>query len=158
MFIPVLKRVFRHVRYRWVVVGVAFLVLSAALLLPNWSVLWQILTSNSLSLLTKLEFFISLYASITTNFTMLSAGYLLLISFLFGVNVALLTFYIRRRQEMTNSKHIHIASIGGFVSAFLGIGCAACGSVVLTAVFSLFGAGSLIALLPLHGVNLPLLV
>ena len=74
-----------------------------------------------------------------------------MVAVLFGINIALLTYYIRRRQEKTGNTKASLASLGGIVSAGLGIGCAACGSVVLTSLLGMFGAGSLLLLLPLHG-------
>jgi len=153
----VIKRVFRHVRYRVGAAGVAFMALSAALLLPNFSVLSQIFLSNSISLKVKISFLLSLYGSLFTNFTFWSASYLILVAVLFGINVALLTFYIRRRQEVSGDKTAHVASLGGMISAVLGIGCAACGSVVVTAVLGLFGGGGLLLLLPLKGAEFGIL-
>lgn len=43
------------------------------------------------------------------------------------------------------------------VSGFVGIGCASCGSVILASVLSLVGAGGVVFLLPLHGVEFNLL-
>lgn len=153
MVLSVLKRVFRHVRYIVGASGVAFMVLSAALLLPNYDTLVQVLFSGTARLSIKISFVLSLYGSLLTNFTVFSALYLILISILFGINIALLTFYIRRRQEKSHNTTAHLASVGGMISAVLGIGCAACGSVVLTAVLSLFGASGLLLLLPFHGVE-----
>ncbi|MCA9353929.1 MAG: hypothetical protein KC877_00230 [Candidatus Kaiserbacteria bacterium] len=150
----VLTRVFRHRRYVFGAALVAFAVLTAGVMLPNWGILVQILFSGSIGLGAKLSFVFSLYGSIFTNFTVFSALYLLLIAVLFGINVGILTFYIRRRQtKRTEGAAAHLASIGGIVSAMLGIGCAACGSVVITAVLGLFGATGLLLLLPFHGIE-----
>jgi hypothetical protein len=89
-----------------VVAGVALMVLSAALLLPNQAVIMQIFSSDLISLSTKVSFVLSLFGTIGTNFTLLSAGYLIVVSILFGVNVALLIFYIRRRQVAALGKKI----------------------------------------------------
>lgn len=153
MIFQVLGQVFRHVRYVIGATGVAFVVLSAALLLPNTSAIAQVLSSDSVNLYVKLSFIISLYGSLATNFNIISALSLLITAVLFGVNIGLLTYYIRRRQVKSRNTTAHLASVGGMVSAALGIGCAACGSIVLSAILSMFGAGSLILLLPLHGVE-----
>tara|TARA_B100002051_G_scaffold276795_1_gene328271 strand:- start:1763 stop:2239 length:477 start_codon:yes stop_codon:yes gene_type:complete len=129
------------------------MVVSAALLLPNIGLIQQILTSDAIGWLDKGSFFLSLYGSLKTNFTVWSAAYLIVVALLFGLNIALLVYYIRRRQGPVTEKKAQIASIGGAVSAFLGIGCAACGSVVLTAVFGLAGAGAVLTFLPLHGLE-----
>jgi len=119
--------------------------------LPNWTIFKQIVFSGSVGVWAKMQFVLSLYGSIFTNFTLWSGLYLVLIAVLFGINIALLTFYIRRRQEASLGKRAQLASIGGIVSASLGIGCAACGSVIITSVLALFGATSLLTLLPFHG-------
>ncbi len=149
----VLKRVFRHLRYSMVVLGVAFVALSAALLLPNWNIAWQFVSSNGVGLFDKLFFLGSLYGSLYSNFSLLSGAYLVVIAMMFGINVALLTFYIRRRQEATQNAKFGLVGLGGTVASILGIGCATCGSIILTSVLSMLGIGGLLTLLPLHGLE-----
>lgn len=43
------------------------------------------------------------------------------------------------------------ASLGGFASSLVGIGCAACGTFVLGPLIAIAGTGSIIAALPLGG-------
>jgi hypothetical protein len=78
-------------------------------------------------------------------------------SVLFGVNIALFTYYIRRRQSLQSSTGVQVAGIAGLVSSLFGIGCAACGSVIVTGLLGLFGASSLLLLLPFHGAEFGLL-
>jgi hypothetical protein len=132
---------------------VALTVVGAALLLPNHSLLIGVLLSDSISFSSKINFTFSLLGSITTNFTLFSATYLILVAIMFGINIALLTFYIRRRQNKQSSKKMKLANAGGIISAVFGIGCMACGSIILTAIFGIFGAGALIAALPFHGIE-----
>ena len=151
MYKDVLGRVFCHPRY---VIGaglVGFAVVSTGMLLPNVSVVSQVAFSDSITLGAKISFLVSMYGSLFTNFTLYSALYLLLIAILFGINIGLLTFYVRRRQVKANNTTAHMASIGGIVSAALGIGCAACGSVVVTTILGLFGATGFLVLLPFKG-------
>ncbi len=137
--------------------GVAFVVLSAALLLPNYDSIVQVTTSDSVNLGVKLSFLASLYGSLITNFTLISAGYLLTTAILFGINISLLIYYIRRQQVKSDNIAAHLTSLGGIVSATFGIGCAACGSIILTALLTTFGAGGLILWLPFHGVEFSVL-
>ncbi|MCA9362414.1 hypothetical protein KC906_03485, partial [Candidatus Kaiserbacteria bacterium] len=125
----VLQRVFRHPRYVVSALLVMFLSFSAALLLPNLTALKQVWLSGSVGFGVKLQFLLSLYGSLGSNFSFFSATMLVITAVLFGINIALLTFYIRRRQEVSHTTTAHWASIGGAVSAILGIGCAACGTV-----------------------------
>ncbi|HTK60066.1 MAG TPA: hypothetical protein VL283_02575 [Candidatus Baltobacteraceae bacterium] len=63
---------------------------------------------------------------------------------LFGLNIALVYHYMR---DQVRINHAAGASVAGIIVGLLGIGCAACGSVVLT---SLLGLGA-VSLLPFHG-------
>lgn len=157
MIISVLLRVFRNTRYTLMAGGVAFMVLSATLLLPNLGAITQVFAAGSVSLSAKLSFLVSLYGTILTNFNLLSATNLVLIAVLFGVNISLVTYYIRRQQVASSNTKVHAASMGGLVSGVLGIGCAACGSIILTALLGTFGAGSFIVLLPFHGAEFGLI-
>ncbi len=153
----VLRQVFYQPRYFSLFTAIVFIVLTAALLLPNYTILVQILASEVVSVWSKMVFVLSLYGTITTNYTLFSAANLLSVAVLFGVNITLLVYYIRRRQTAKGGVTAQVASVGGLVSSILGIGCAACGSVVLTALLGMFGASGLLMLLPFHGVEFGLL-
>lgn len=133
--------------------AVALLVVSVMLLLPNLSAITQVFGVPSLSLGAKLSFVFSLYGTLTTNFSLFSALNLLLLAILSGINLALLLYYIRRQQVATKNAKLHVVSAGGIISGFFGIGCAACGSVIATALLGSLGAGWVLALLPFHGVE-----
>lgn len=157
MICGVLKRVFGQVRYAVLAFGIAAMVLSASLLLPNLGLITQVFDTKGITLATKLSFFFGLYGSLFTNFDLLSAGNLLLISVLFGTNIALLIYYIRRQQIAMGNTSLHFASVGGLISGLFGIGCAACGSVILTALLGTFGASGFIVFLPFHGAEFGLI-
>jgi hypothetical protein len=94
-----------------------------------------------------------MFGLLGTNLTTLSILALLVTSILFGVNLALLVFYIRKSQVVKGKKRLHLVSLGSLTSIILGVGCVACGSVILTALAATFGAGWLVSLLPLHGLE-----
>ncbi|MEY3784347.1 MAG: hypothetical protein RLZZ230_669 [Candidatus Parcubacteria bacterium] len=147
----VLKRVFGETRYVIGALIVVFLAMTGSLLLPNAVIIKQILSSSILTLSSKISFVASLYGTLFSSNTIFSGLILVITALMFGINIGLLVYYIRRRQEKGNDKKAHFASLGGLISAVLGMGCAACGSVVLTAVFGMLGAGSLVYLLPFKG-------
>lgn len=100
--------------------------------------------------LQKVNLPISLLGSITTNFTLLSASYTIAIAVLFGINLSMIVYYLKRR--ITNIKQSGITTgFLGITSGIIGIGCAACGSVLLMSILALFGASWVISLLPLRG-------
>jgi hypothetical protein len=143
--------VFSQVRYIQIALLVAALALSVAILLHNVSVILQVLQSPNIETGAKLSFLGSMYGAIFTNFTFMSALTTTAISCLIGINSALLAYYIRRRQTGVLNASGHTAGILGVVSGVFGVGCAASGSVIISSLLVLFGAGGLLAMLPFHG-------
>lgn len=151
MILAGLQQVFRKISYGFYAVTAAFALLSGILLLPHRQLIFQVLTSDVSGGLLKLSFVVNLYGTIASNYTLFSAFFLVLLVVLFGINVALLIYYTKRSRQVSATRSASILSVGGLLSAFLGVGCAACGSVILTAGLGLLGLGGLLAFLPLHG-------
>lgn len=145
--------VFRKPKYLLIAIVVAVGVFTFAVWLPNFSLLSRVLHPDSAgSFSEKAHFLWSLYGSIGTNFTPVSATYTVAIAILFGVNVALFAYYIARaRGGVRGVGSTGAAGFGGLVSGIFGIGCAACGTFILTSVLTLFGVSGLLVILPLGG-------
>lgn len=144
--------VYLQPRYFILALFVAFVTLTVAVLVPNWMLVVFGLSIDGVGIGNGLSFLWSIYGSLFTNFTPLSAVVTVAISLLFGLNVSLLVFYIRMMRGSGRSVvSIGSLSLGGLVSGFFGIGCAVCGSVILTSLLSIFGAAGLLVFLPLHG-------
>jgi hypothetical protein len=143
-------KIFRNVRYILLSSGIALVVFALAVLIPNASLLAQIIPDLSISLVVKMNLVFSLFGAIQTNFTILSASYTIAIAVLFGINISLFVYYVRN-QRTGVTKINGAAGIGGLVSGIFGIGCAACGTFILTWFLGLIGAASLVAFLPLGG-------
>ena len=140
--------------YVFIAILTAWAVLTFAVLLPNMQLIGVVLFSDTASALEKANFLFSLYGSIGTNFTLVSASSTVVIAVLFGVNVILLLYYIRRvRGAVSNVRSTGVAGISGLISGVLGIGCAACGTFVLTSVLALIGVGGIVTYLPFKGVE-----
>lgn len=125
------------------------LVFVSGLWLPNLSLIRKILASPSLDFSDKIGFLGSLLLGISTNHSLFSASILISISILFGLNVAMLVFYVRSRRSPSSREAA--VGIGGLVAGILGMGCAACGSIVLTSLVPIIGAWGIMAFLPLGG-------
>ncbi len=153
MHVSVLSSVFGKLTYLLIAALVSVSVFSFAVWLPNFALLRKVLHPDAAgSVVEKASFLFSLYGSIGTNFTLVSASYTIIIAILFGMNVALLTYYIKRAQRGARGLGSSgAAGIGGLVSGIFGIGCAACGTFILTSVLTLFGATGLLAMLPFGG-------
>ena len=126
---------------------VAFLL---AVWLPNLGLIGEVFSDSSAPLTTKLNIALSLLGGIGTNFSLLSAGYTIAIAVLFGINVAMIVYLLKQKHVAAAGQNIAIGS-GGVASGVLGIGCAACGSLILGGVLPSLGAAGALAMLPLNG-------
>jgi len=150
MLINALKQVFGMKRYLALASITAFVVFTLAVWLPNFKIIIQVVTSSTASFVDKWNILVGLFGSIKTNFTLVSASYTIAIAVLFGINVAMIVYSMRRNKQSSDRSGT-AAGLGGLVSGFFGIGCAACGTLVLGPLLTLIGAGGLITLLPLGG-------
>ena len=150
MLIASFKRVFGSVRYLLIAVIIAIVVFVISVWLSNIRLLIQVVGSSKVGVVDKLTILGSFLGSIGTNFTLFSASYTIAIAVFFGINVAMFVYYIKRR--VTSVKASGAATgLGGLISGMFGIGCAACGTLLLGPLLALIGAGGIIAFLPFGG-------
>ncbi|MDP3956268.1 MAG: hypothetical protein Q8Q18_03440 [bacterium] len=150
MLFQVLQKVFRKSIYTLLAFGTSVAVFAFAVWLPNISLIVKIMGHSGIPFSEKLGLPISLLGSIATNFTLLSASYTIAIAILFGINLAMIIYFLRRR--IANVEQSGIATgFFGLASGVVGMGCAACGSLILTSILSLFGATWILSFLPLAG-------
>jgi len=128
-------------------------VLGFAILLPNLKLISLVLGDNAVSLGDKLALLVKLLGSLATNFTQLSALTTVLISLLVGVNVSLMLYLYRRQKTGLSRSGIAVSTFGTTMGMF-GVGCATCGSLVLTGLLSTVGGLWILALLPFRGQEL----
>lgn len=145
-----LQKVFRDPAYGALAFLVSVLAFVFAVWLPNIRLVAGIVSSPEVPFWSKLELPLSLLGSIATNFTPLSATYTIAIAVLFGVYIAMITYFLKRRIKDIKQSGI-ATGLFGITSGVLGVGCAACGSFLLTSVLSLVGAGGALVRLPLRG-------
>jgi hypothetical protein len=97
----------------------------------------------------------ALVGGIGVVLSLLGAVALSLFGLLIGINTVLLFQYIKRKRQQTLciefDRSSKTAAVSGTVASIFGIGCAACGSAIIFAFLNIFGAGSLLLLLPLQG-------
>ncbi len=156
MVAQALKQVFADSKYILVAVTAALGVFILATWLPNLGLVWQIVVSSSVSLSDKAQVLVALIGSIGTNFTVFSALSTVAISVLFGTNLAMMMFVLSLRRQFFGQGG-GATSLGGLASGIFGIGCAACGTLVLGPVISFAGASAIIALLPFGGLEFSML-
>lgn len=143
-----LKEVFSRKNYAASAVVIFAGTLLLAIWLPNLQLIGGIITSPTLTLTQKISLLIASLGAIRTNFTPLARFLTTVVAFLFGVNFSMLIYYLRQRLVLEKSLG---TGFGGILTGLIGIGCASCGSVILS---SLFGVGTtvgFIGILPLKG-------
>src|SRR3989344_4223792 len=118
--------------------------------LPNFGLIGDVFSASSAPLAAKIKVAIGLLGGISTNFSFLSAGYTIAIAALFGMNLAMIVYFLKRTRAGLGRQNL-AAGVGGIASGALGIGCTACGSFILTTTLSSLGAAGALAILPLRG-------
>ena len=156
MVFQAFQKVFRKLTYALLALGTSVVVFAFAVWFPNISLIVKIMGHPGIPLSQKLDLPINLLGSIATNFTLLSATYTIAIAILFGVNVSMFVYFLKRRTADVKQTGIGTGFLG-IASGMLGMGCAACGSFLLTSVLSLFGVSWLLSYLPLAGGELGIL-
>jgi hypothetical protein len=126
---------------------IVFLLLLLAV--QNGKASMQMLSLDTLSLYKRLSLALSVFFDITSTFT---AGTLILAtlgSLLGGINLSLAYTYIKIRGDMILKSGLYSGM--GLLLAFLGIGCAACGTAFLSVLLGFFGFSAMLNLLPYQG-------
>ncbi|KKT78050.1 MAG: hypothetical protein UW75_C0050G0006 [Parcubacteria group bacterium GW2011_GWF2_44_8] len=98
-----------------------------------------------------LVFLFSIKSSFLTTGIILS----FLGSLLGALNITFAYVYFKLQAEVLMKHHVY--SGAGMFVAFLGVGCAACGSALLTAMLGMIGLSSILGFLPYQGVELGVL-
>jgi hypothetical protein len=153
MIVRALSQVFSKGWYVLLAVITALATFVLTTWLGNLGLVWKIVSSEWLPLADKAKILLALIGSISTNFTAFSASCAIAIAVLFGMNVAVINYIFReqRRQEPQSGQIVTATSLGGLVSGLFGIGCAACGTFVLSPALAFLGIGTLTTLLPFGG-------
>ncbi len=143
-------------KYILLVIVIFIFSLTVALFYPHFSTLTSYYSIENATFYDKVIFTLKMYSVIQSGITTLSAFYILSISLLAGINLALFVYYIRGRQTPLKIRMNKegVLSLGGMINGFLGLGCAACGTFVLSAVLSFFGFGAILTFLPLKGAEI----
>jgi len=156
MVFQALQKVFRKPTYALLALVMSLVVFAFAVWLPNIRLIVSIFNSSDISFLVKLNLPISLLASIATNFTLPSASYTIAIAILFGMNIAMIIYFLRHRIADARQAGISTGFLG-IASGVLGIGCAACGSFILMNILTFIGASWTLSYLPLAGAEFGIL-
>ena len=126
----------------------ATLVFIFSVWLPNFGLIRDVLFSNNFTFLSKIIFLWNSLGAITTEFSALSATLLVVISVLFGLNISLTVYYFKRRVTLQKAGGM---SIAGMIAGLIGLGCASCGSVILSTFLGVGATAAFTGFLPFGG-------
>ncbi|GEM_PF-190531 len=149
-----LNRVFSKRRYIALSIVTFIIVITLAIWLPNINFLHHIVISDTFSSSQKIGIISSMLGGIQTNFTPLSRAITFIVVFLFSINISLFTYFILRAAKLSKEAGI---STGGFILGLIGVGCASCGSVILSSFLGVGATAGFIGILPLKGQEFGLL-
>ncbi|MBI2050976.1 MAG: hypothetical protein HYT31_04180 [Parcubacteria group bacterium] len=139
--------VFSQWRYAALAASIALGLFLFIAWLPNRALLGFALGSETISFWKLIwqspQFFVA-------NETRTSAFIALAVIILSATNTALLAYYLKRRIHSQRGAGIGLA---GTVVGLLGVGCAACGSIILSSIFGLGAAASFLGVLPFGGLE-----
>lgn len=137
-------------KYLFLSLIIAFLSLTIFTVSQNLDFFFNSILGGFLPLENRLILFLELFPLIGAFYNISTGILLILLSVFIGINISLVVYHIFEHEFSASSGSV---SLLGIVFGFLGAGCAACGSVLLLGILSLFGATSLILLLPFHGIE-----
>lgn len=150
------KTVFARPAYLGLPVAIGLAAFVAQLWLPNYRLLGAVFATPETAFAIKAQLLASLLGGLFTNFDAVAAFSAVTVPLLFGVDIAMIAYFLRRRRAQLPRGEI-AAGLGGAASGAIAAGCVACGSFLLITILSFFGATSALALLPLRGGELGLL-
>jgi hypothetical protein len=148
-----LQTVFRDYRYVSIAVGGAFLAFAALLWGRNVQLIYASFASPRFSTADSVQLMVSLLGGIVTDTTAFVAILTILLAALFGVNLALIVYHLKRRFQLPNGK-FGASTIGSMIAATAGAGCASCGTLVLGSFLSSAGVLGMPLILPFDGQEL----
>lgn len=147
--LAVFRKVFNNPRYLFLTLASAAAVFVFSALLPNWRLVGAIVESSAVGWAGKFAIIFSIVSSAKNVFGVFYFAYIILISILFGLNLALAIYCLK--QQKSFFKRGAATSIFGVLIGALGVGCTVCGSLALNPLIILFGAGGAAVFLPLGG-------
>lgn len=134
---------------RLVIIIATFIFLFLLLLSQNGGATKDVLSFDSISFSKRLSLSLSTFFDIKNTFTVNALILAFLGSLLGAINLSLAYTYVRVRGEAI--LHSHFYNGIGLLFAFLGVGCAACGTALLSVILSFFGFSAVLNFLPYHG-------
>jgi hypothetical protein len=149
-----LKEVLKKPAYLFGAVLFAVLILVVMILLPNHELVRITIGADFFTVGQKAKILWASLGALKTNFTAISRVAAILVALLAGINTALFIHYFKTQVVTQKAAG---ASLFGMIFGFLGIGCSACGSVILSSIFGIGAATGFLSILPFKGLEFSIL-
>ena len=144
-----LRLIMRRGDSKAVAVVSVFVIFLILLLVQNGRPAFDMITLDSFSLSKRVSLFLSILFDVGDSFSLSAIVLLVLGSILGGINISLAYTYFKIRGEMILRSGFYSGT--GLIFAFIGIGCAACGTALLSLILGAFGYSAVLLLLPYKG-------
>lgn len=151
-----LVRILQEPLYTSIVLGIATFLMVLLIWVQQWSLIRTVINGGAFGLVDSLVFLLTLLTSVFTNFIVFSLVTTLAIAVLVGILTALMAYSYRRNKRQSLAKQAAVGGLG-ISSGAIGLGCAACGSLILSGLGSSIGLASIALFLPFGGKELTLL-
>lgn len=148
--IKTLHDIFSKPTYVMLALILAVFIWAGIIWLSAYQVIVYALTSDLFDWIAKLKIIWTSLGSFNTNFTLSSQISVVAVSLLSGVNFSMLVYHFR--SNFLLQKNSGMGMLGVVVGTF-GVGCSACGSVLLSSLFGVGTATLFVSWLPLQGIE-----
>jgi hypothetical protein len=145
-----LHTIFSKPTYVVLALMLAVLIWAGIVWLSAYQVITYALSSELFDWGAKLKIIWTSLGSFNTNFTLSSQISVVLVSILSGVNFSMLVYHFR--SNFLLQKNSGMGMLGVVIGTF-GVGCSACGSVILSSFFGVGTATLFVSWLPLQGIE-----
>lgn len=145
MYLQKLKEIYRGAQSWLMTIAILFAFITLIVIIQNIKLIGAIFESEIPSLIEKTKTLLSLYGSLESNATIFSLISALVLGILFAVHTVVFIKVTKEQKRLTGA-----TGILGMLTGLFGVGCAACGSLLITGVFAT-GASAFLAVLPFGG-------
>lgn len=139
-------QIFKRLQYLTLALAAGILTYATLVIISNIDLLQNTLTRSDFSFGVKT----AILSTAFHNSFIVSGITTTLLALLMGVNIAVITYYFKHKISAFRARS-SATSIVGIVIGVFGLGCAACGSFIITSLIPFFGLGAIFSFLPFHG-------
>lgn len=129
---------------------ITLIIFLISVLILHYGLLVYVFTSGIFGLEAKMQIFWDLLTAIRLNFSFSSIVIMVSLSALLAIDIAIFTFYFKKQMAVRAEAGV---GVFGLLIGLLGIGCSACGSIILSSILGFTTATALIGFLPFAGLE-----